>query len=127
MEMKKIDSEELYLAPEKSGGTNLALHSAKRDKTELDEIPKHKEKEMKRQPKRIEEVVEQRGENFKVFHMDDGTEQVVFSPSPVHVFDDEKNIYDEKFYLLFISLKFARLNLQQARHKHRPCYQLQIH
>ena len=47
-------------------------------------------------PKRhVRELIEQRGENRKVFRLDDGTQQAVFYPAAVHVFNEETHIFDE--------------------------------
>lgn len=46
-------------------------------------------------PKRVMEIAGERGKNFKVFRMDDGTEQAVFSPSPIHVFDEKTKSFED--------------------------------
>ena len=95
MKNKNIGVEDLYLAPESEKKSDDVVLSGKSENgsgtvksvTDASEKPK--------KPRRIEEIPEQRGNNFKVFRMNDGTEQAVFSPSAIHVFDEEKHIFED--------------------------------
>ena len=48
-----------------------------------------------RKLKQIEAIPEQRENNVKFFRMSDGTEQAIFSPSAIHVFDDETRTFQD--------------------------------
>ena len=78
---------ELYLAPEetKSSGEITQPENA----SGFEATKKH------RKHKRLEEIPNQRGKNLKVFRMNDGTEQAVFSPASIHVFDDETQTFED--------------------------------
>ena len=86
---KKIPEEELYLAsqptePEHTPDPVAEDKTATRRKTPvLEEVV------------RVAEMRELRGENFKVFEMSDGSEQAVFYPSTVHVWNDDRTCYED--------------------------------
>lgn len=90
MKNKILGEEELYLAPDP---TKSSFPS-----TTISNIMS---KENSPPPKRIAEIPDLRARNLKVFRMSDGTEQAVFSPSNIHVLNDETNIYEdvEKFFM----------------------------
>ena len=95
MKNENMGVEELYLAPDETIDSDLIVSSDdSEDKTsEAVSIAEYKRKS--RKTKRIEELPEQRGTHSKVFRMNDGTEQAIFSPSAIHVFDDETHTFED--------------------------------
>ena len=88
-----MGTEDIYLAPENTNDSVALSDSSESEafeKASTIQVPK-KCKSIKR----IEEIPEQRGTNFKVFRMDDGSEQAIFSPHTMHVFDDETHTFEE--------------------------------
>ena len=55
---------------------------------EMTLVPEHKS------PRKVE-VPELRGEKRKVFHLNNKEQQAVFYPTPVHVFNEETQMYEE--------------------------------
>ena len=55
---------------------------------EITLAPEHKES-------RMTEIPELRGENRKVFRLHNKEQQAVFYPVPVHVFNEETQMYEE--------------------------------
>ena len=95
MKNETMGAEDLYLAPEdtkESDGVILS-DTAETELAEMNNIIDASDKPKKL--KRIEEIREQRGTNVKVFRMNDGTEQAVFSPTAIHVFDDETHTFED--------------------------------
>lgn len=95
MKNENIGVEELYLAPEGTKDSAVAALSDTPENDASEFIPAEEESGKPKKLKRIEEIPEQRGTNVKVFRMNDGTEQAVFSPSPIHVFDDETHTFKD--------------------------------
>ncbi|MBQ8407892.1 MAG: hypothetical protein IJY39_03420, partial [Clostridia bacterium] len=95
MKNENMGVEELYLAPEGTKESDDVVLSDTSE-NELD-APNHIEdkSDKPKKLKRIEEIPEKRGTNVKVFRMNDGTEQAVFSPSAIHVFDDETRTFED--------------------------------
>ena len=95
MENKNMGVDELYLAPEEAKHSDMAV-SADISETELPELLSVKKaSDNSKKPKRIEEIPEQRRTNVKVFRMNDGTEQAVFSPRAIHVFDEKTHMFED--------------------------------
>ena len=95
MKNENMGVEDLYLAPEDTKESDVVALS---DTTELETPELTSDNDVSDKPKklkRIEEIPEQRGTNVKVFRMSDGTEQAVFSPSAIHVFDDETHTFED--------------------------------
>lgn len=93
--IKMGDIEELYLAPETVNNVEEVIidHS---EETEAAQADKHIIPATGKTVKtRVNEIQELRGANRKVFRMSDGTEQAVFYPTPVHVYDDETHSFKE--------------------------------
>ena len=91
MKNENMGAEELYLASEETKDSEVIALSD----TSADLPSDHKASEKSTELKRIEEIPELRGNNLKVFRMNDGTEQAVFSPSAIHVFDDETHTFED--------------------------------
>jgi len=95
MKNKIMDAEDLYLAPEDTKESDDAVLSGTSEK-ELDATgPVRDISDKPKKRRRIEEIPALRGNNVKVFRMNDGTEQAVFSPSAIHVFDDETRTFED--------------------------------
>ena len=97
MNLEKLNAEEITLAsaenktkeaPKEKEATEAvkAEAAAPISEPEATEPTKTAREE---KPHRVHEIREQRGTNHKVFRMSDGTEQAVFSPSAIHVFDNK--------------------------------------
>ena len=84
-----MGTDEIYLASDETKSTGTSLLSDVSDDMALEIASETKTMNAPHKAKRIEEVPELRDSNLKVFRMNDGTEQAVFSPSAIHVFDDE--------------------------------------
>ena len=95
METENLGVEELYLAPEETKDSDVVVLSDTPEDDASEFIPVEEDFGKHKKLKRIEEIPEQRGDNFKVFRMNDGTEQAVFSPSAIHVFDDETRTFED--------------------------------
>lgn len=95
MKNENMGAEDLYLAPEEVKDLDVVTLAdiAEDEAPELITTEEQSGKPKKR--KRIEEIPEQRGTNVKVFRMNDGTEQAVFSPSAIHVFDNETRTFED--------------------------------
>ena len=95
MEEKKNGAEEdIYLAPAETTPKDSETVTAKTEAVAETDIPIQLEKEPKPNV-RVGEILELREENRKVFRMSDGTEQAVFFPEAVHVFNDSTQTYDD--------------------------------
>ena len=95
MKNENMGVEDLYLAPDDTKESDAIDLSDTRE-FELDKMdPIADASDKPKKLKRIEEIPEQRGNNVKVFRMNDGTEQAVFSPSAIHVFDDETRTFED--------------------------------
>ena len=95
MKSENMGVDDLYLTPEDAKELDDVVLS---DTSENELVVMDLIKDTSNKPKklkRIEEIPEQRGNNFKVFRMNDGTEQAVFSPSAIHVFDDETHTFED--------------------------------
>lgn len=95
MKNENMGVEDLYLAPEETKESDAVISS---DTSEykldaMDPVTDTSDKPQKL--KRIEEIPEQRGNNVKVFRMNDGSEQAVFSSSAIHVFDNETHTFED--------------------------------
>ena len=101
MKNENMGEEDLYLAPvdTKESDTFDLSDTSEIELDKMDPIANASDKPKKL--KRIEEIPEQRGNNVKVFRMNDGTEQAVFSPSAIHVFDDETRTFEDVESTLF--------------------------
>ena len=92
MKYEIMGAEEIYLAPEYTNESDDVVSSdISEDNSGMMKSITDKLKKLRK----IEEIPEQRGNNVKVFRMSDGTESAVFSPSDIHVFDDETNTFEE--------------------------------
>lgn len=95
MKNENMGVEDLYLAPDDTKESD-AIDLSDTPEFELDKMdPIADASDKPKKFKRIEEIPEQRGNNVKVFRMNDGTEQAVFSPSAIHVFDDETRTFED--------------------------------
>lgn len=86
--------QEIYLAPETTGLEKAASPDSARElagetplSVVLEERPAAQERGI--------EICELRDQNRKVFRLNDGTEQAVFYPEAVHVFDEETQRFEE--------------------------------
>ena len=86
--------QEIYLAPETTGLEKAASPDSARElagetplSVVLEERPAAQERGI--------EICELRDQNRKVFRLNDGTEQAVFYPEAVHVFDEETQRLEE--------------------------------
>ena len=95
MKNENMGVEDLYLAPEDAEETNVTVPSEADEHEPAEFVPFEETRNTPRKLKRVEEIPEQRGTNVKVFRMNDGTEQAVFSPSAIHVFDDETHMFED--------------------------------
>ena len=95
MENEKMGANELYLAPEETKETDKTAPTDRSEPNVPDIATDMEMPEKPREFKRMEEIPGQRGDNVKVFRMNDGTEQAVFSPSAIHVFDEETHAFEE--------------------------------
>ena len=87
MDKMKHGAEEIVLAPETVPSDEVAAEdSVPHDEMVNEDVAVMVEAEPK-QAVRVNEILELRQSNRKVFRMSDGTEQAVFYPNPVHVFD----------------------------------------
>ena len=101
MKNEDMGVEELYLAPEDTKESdNVVLSDTSEIELEASNPIEDTSDKLKKL-KRIEEIPEERGNNVKVFRMNDGTEQAVFSPSAIHVFDDETRTFEDVESTLF--------------------------
>lgn len=88
----KLD--EIYLASDETKSTDTSLLSDVSDDMALEIVSETKTMNAPHKAKRIEEIPEPRESNLKVFRMNDGTEQAVFSPSAIHMFYDETHTFE---------------------------------
>ena len=95
MKNENMGVEDLYLAPEETKDSDVAALSDTSEDDASEFIPVEEDSGKPTKLKRIEEIPEQRGNNYKVFRMNDGTEQAVFSPTAIHVFDDETRTFED--------------------------------
>ena len=95
MKNENTGVEDLYLAPEETKASDVIALSDTTEDDASEFIPVEEYSGKPKKLKRIEEIPEQRGNNVKVFRMNDGTEQAVFSPSAIHVFDDETRTFED--------------------------------
>lgn len=93
MDKIKNGAEEIYLAPETETSEELVIDEPI-EEIENEDIPVMVEAEPKKNV-RVGEILDLRENNRKVFRMSDGTEQAVFYPTPVHVYDDETHSFKE--------------------------------
>ena len=95
MKNENMGVEDLYLAPEETKDSDVVALSDTPEEDASEFIPGKEDFGKSKKLKRIEEIPEQRGTNVKVFRMNDGTEQAVFSPTAIHVFDDETHTFED--------------------------------
>ena len=95
MKNENIGADELYLAPEETENLEIITLSDDNESKDFDEASSNNTSRKSKKPERLEEIIEKRGNNLKVFRMNDGTEQAVFSSSPIHVFDDESRTFEK--------------------------------
>ena len=95
MKNENIGADELYLAPEETENLEVITLSDDNESKSPEEPPSDNTSRKSKKPERLEEIIEKRGNNLKVFRMNDGTEQAVFSSSPIHVFDDESRTFEK--------------------------------
>lgn len=93
MDEIKNGAEEIYLAPETESSEELVLDEHI-EEVENEDIPVVVEAEPKKNV-RVSEILELRESNRKVYRMSDGTEQAVFYPETVHVFNDDTKTFDD--------------------------------
>ena len=93
MDKIKNGAEEIYLAPETESSVELAFDEPI-EEIENEDIPVMVEAEPKKNV-RVGEILDLRENNRKVFRMSDGTEQAVFYPETVHVFNDDTKTFDD--------------------------------
>ena len=91
MKNEMMGENDLYLAPEET----TAEAPADRAADAVPEAPAAKAVVAPEKVSRLDEIPEQRDVCCKVFRMADGTEQAVFSPAPIHVFDDETQAFED--------------------------------
>ena len=95
MDEMKHGADEIVLAPEAIPSDEVAAEdSVPHDEMVNEDVAVMVEAEPK-QAVRVNEILELRQSNRKVFRMSDGTEQAVFYPNPVHVFDENTNTFDD--------------------------------
>ena len=95
MKNENMGVEDLYLAPEETKESDAVIFSDASE-YELDAMePVTDTSDKPQKLRRIEEIPEQRGNNVKVFRMNDGSEQAVFSSSAIHVFDNETHTFED--------------------------------
>ena len=92
---ENIGAYELYLAPEEMGNLETITLSDNNESKTPQEIFSDNISRKSKKPERLEEIIEKRGHNLKVFRINDGTEQAVFFSSPIHVFDDESHTFEK--------------------------------
>ena len=95
MKNENMGADEIYLAPEETNDADTSLLPDVSDSETLEVASEPDAMDKPRKIKRIKEIPEQRAKNLKVFRMSDGTEQAVFSPSAIHVFDDETRSFED--------------------------------
>ena len=95
MKNENIGADELYLAPEETENLEVITLSDDNESKSPEEPSSDNTSRKSKKPERLEEIIEKRGNNLKVFRMNDGTEQAVFSSSPIHVFDDESRTFEK--------------------------------
>ena len=93
MDKIKNGAEEIYLAPETATSEELVLDEPI-EEIENEDIPVMVEAEPRKNV-RVGEILDLRENNRKVFRMSDGTEQAVFYPETVHVFNDDTKTFDD--------------------------------
>ena len=93
MDKIKSGAEEIYLAPETESSVELALDEPI-EESENEDVPVVVEAEPKKNV-RVSEILDLRESNRKVYRMSDGTEQAVFYPETVHVFNDDTKNFDD--------------------------------
>ena len=93
--MKDKNKNEIYLAPQAEQiKSDSALGSESKTKNPV----KYEEITVEEKPKaksRIGEIFNLRDTNRKVYRMSDGTEQAVFFPEAVHVFNERKKVFED--------------------------------
>ncbi len=95
MDKMKHGADEIVLAPETIRSDEVAAEDGvPHDEMVNEDVAVMVEAEPK-QAVRVNEILELRQSNRKVFRMSDGTEQAVFYPNPVHVFDKNTNTFDD--------------------------------
>ncbi len=94
MKKENYGEQEIYLAPETDSTKDAIILEAPSEEKANEDISAKVEVEPKRTV-RVNEILELREGNRKVFRMSDGTEQAVFYPETVHVFDEDTETFDE--------------------------------
>ncbi|MGM9682677.1 MAG: hypothetical protein ACI3XQ_03675, partial [Eubacteriales bacterium] len=95
MKNENMGVEDLYLAPEETKYSEAIVLSDNSESEATETVSNVDVQATSQKLKRIEEIPEMRGNNLKVFRMSNGTEQGVFSPSAIHVFDDETHTFED--------------------------------
>ena len=93
MDKIKNGAEEIYLAPETESSEELVLDEYI-EEVENEDVPVVVEAEPKKNVQ-VSEILDLRESNRKVYRMSDGTEQAVFYPETVHVFNDDTKTFDD--------------------------------
>ncbi len=93
MKNEKIGAEEIYLAPEATEDSQINNEDSS-DEIEATHIAEIESKGNMKSV-RVNELLDLRGENLKVFRMSDGSEQAVFFPEAVHVLSKDTKTYDD--------------------------------
>ena len=93
MKNETFGAEEIYLAPETDSSEEPAFDRSV-EEMENGDVPVIVEAEPKKNV-RVGEILALRESNRKVYRMSDGTEQAVFYPETVHVFNEDANTFDD--------------------------------
>lgn len=94
MKNKEFSTDEIRLAPETTIGEGDGMVGAVIQEDESANVP-GLEPEVPAKSVRSGEILELRDTNRKVFSMSDGTEQAVFYPEAVHVFNEDSGTFDD--------------------------------
>lgn len=92
MENKEITEEEIKLSPETENDNSVISEAHESDTLEETQIVLGKENG---ENTPVNEIIELRDQNRKVFRMKDGRHQAVFYPEAVHFFDEKTNSFEE--------------------------------
>lgn len=94
MKNEKNGAEEIYLAPETASSEEASVIDEAFEEEINTDIPIAVDAEPKKNV-RVGEIIELRESNRKVYRMSDGTEQAVFYPETVHVFNEGTKTFDD--------------------------------
>ena len=100
MNKEQYGTEEIYLAPEKTSLSDTPAENGDDLRADANEEMTVTVEPEPEKAVRIGEILALRTENRKVFRMSDGSEQAVYYPETVHVFDEDTNTFDEADHTL---------------------------